>query len=200
MLNRSKPSDYAPLPVPESNSFTNGNTTPVPPPPVTSASSSSSPAPVSSGFKAPVSDVVNIISKGTFIQGDIQSEGEIRIDGKVKGVVSSKSKVVVGNDGIVEGDIVCTNADILGTISGTIKVSELLYLRSSALVNGDVTTRQFQMEPTARFNGRCIMEVESLMTTIPDNKEKEREKERERDKDKEKKTSDATPLFQKATV
>lgn len=198
MLNRSKPSDYAP-PVPESNLNTNGSTPSFTPPPAIPASSSSA-APANTGFRAPASDVVNIISKGTFIQGDIQSEGDIRIDGKVKGVVSSKSKVVVGNDGIVEGDIVCTNADILGTISGTIKVSELLYLRSSALVNGDVTTKQFQMEPTARFNGRCIMEVESLMTTIPDNKEKEREKERERDKDKEKKTGDATPLFQKATV
>ncbi len=193
MLNRSKPSDYAPLPVPESNSNTNGNTPGFTPPPAIPASSSSSSSsssassamPVSSGFRAPANDVVNIISKGTFIQGDIQSEGEIRIDGKVKGVVNSKSKVVVGNDGIVEGDVICSNADILGTISGTIKVSELLYLRASALVNGDVTTKQFQMEPTARFNGRCIMEVESLMTTMPDNK---------------KKTTDAAPLFEKATV
>lgn len=204
MLNRTnKPSDYMPQPAADATPVTtttgSGSVTSSPSSPGYSGSnpgSGSGSSPASGGFRSAASDVVNVISKGTSITGDVVSDGEIRIDGRVKGTVTSKGKVVIGNDGVVEGDILCTNADILGTLAGTIKVSELLYLRASALVKGDVTTRQFQMEPTARFNGRCIMEVESLMTTLPDVKEKEKEKEREKDK----KNGDAAHLFQKETV
>ncbi|CAL1516866.1 polymer-forming cytoskeletal protein [Chitinophaga sp. MM2321] len=109
---------------------------------------------------------INIIGSGTSIQGDIVCEGDIRIDGQVNGLVSTKAKIVVGPEGDIIGDLVCQSADILGKVTGIIKVEELLFLKSNALVQGDVYTTQFEMEPTAKFNGRCFMDNQPA----PDNK------------------------------
>lgn len=101
---------------------------------------------------------VNIIGNGTSIQGDIVCEGDIRIDGQVNGLVSTKAKIVVGPEGEITGDLVCQSADILGRVTGIIKVEELLFLKGNALVKGDVYTAHFEMEPSAKFNGRCYMD------------------------------------------
>ncbi|WP_212002669.1 polymer-forming cytoskeletal protein [Chitinophaga sp. HK235] len=100
---------------------------------------------------------VNIIGSGTTIQGDIVCEGDIRIDGQVNGLVSTKAKIVVGPEGDIIGDLVCQSADILGKVTGIIRVEELLFLKGNALVKGDVYTAHFEMEPSAKFNGRCYM-------------------------------------------
>ncbi|GAA0555275.1 bactofilin family protein [Chitinophaga japonensis] len=103
---------------------------------------------------------VNIIGSGTSIQGDIVCEGDIRIDGQVSGLVSTKAKIVVGPEGEITGDLVCQSADILGKVTGIIKVEELLFLKGNSMVKGDVYTAHFEMEPTAKFNGRCYMDAE----------------------------------------
>jgi cytoskeletal protein CcmA (bactofilin family) len=108
---------------------------------------------------------INIIGSGTSIQGDIVCEGDIRIDGQVNGLVSTKAKIVVGPEGDITGDLVCQSADILGKVTGIIKVEELLFLKANALVKGDVYTAHFEMEPTAKFNGRCYMDEQQA----PDN-------------------------------
>ncbi len=103
------------------------------------------------------SSTINIIGSGTSIQGDIVCEGDIRIDGQVNGLVSTKAKIVVGPEGDITGDLICQSADILGKVTGIIKVEELLFLKGNAHVKGDVYTAHFEMEPTAKFNGRCYM-------------------------------------------
>lgn len=105
---------------------------------------------------------VNIIGSGTSIQGDIVCEGDIRIDGQVNGLVSTKAKIVVGPEGEIIGDLVCQSADILGKVTGIVKVEDLLFLKGNALVKGDLYTAHFEMEPTAKFNGRCYMEPEEV--------------------------------------
>lgn len=106
---------------------------------------------------SPVSPSVNMISEGTSIQGEVSSNGDIRIDGKLSGMVFSKSKVVIGSSGVVEGDIRCQSADVLGRITGTIEVKEILYLKSSANIQGDITTDKMVVESGAIFNGSCSM-------------------------------------------
>ncbi|PUZ29516.1 cell shape determination protein CcmA [Chitinophaga parva] len=102
---------------------------------------------------------INIIGSGTSIQGDIVCEGDIRIDGSVTGLVSTKAKIVVGPEGEITGDLVCGSADVLGKVTGIIKVDDLLFLKGNALVKGDVYTQHFEMEPSAKFNGRCYMDA-----------------------------------------
>ncbi|HEY9362059.1 MAG TPA: polymer-forming cytoskeletal protein [Chitinophagaceae bacterium] len=98
-----------------------------------------------------------IISAGTTLKGDISSTNDLRIDGTVIGNVSSQSKIVIGANGNVEGDINGNQADIVGKVSGNIKTKELLQLRGDCLVNGNISAGKLQIEPTAIFNGQCKM-------------------------------------------
>ena len=100
---------------------------------------------------------VNIIGQGTTVQGDIASDGDLRIDGKVIGHVYSKSKVAIGPTGMVEGDVMAENADVSGTVTGTVKSEQLLFLKSTAVVNGDIIIGKLVVESGAVFNGHCKM-------------------------------------------
>ena len=101
--------------------------------------------------------VVNIIGQGTSILGDINSNGDIRIDGTLKGSIKTEGKVVLGKEGVVEGDVICQNADISGTIKAKITVSNLLSLKDTAKLNGDIVTNKLSIEPGAEFTGSCSM-------------------------------------------
>jgi cytoskeletal protein CcmA (bactofilin family) len=98
-----------------------------------------------------------IIGNGTVINGDINSTGDVRVDGKITGNISGKGKILVGPDGAVEGNINAEQIDILGKVTGTIKVNDLLQLKGKAIINGDVFTSKLQVEPSVTFNGKCNM-------------------------------------------
>ena len=100
---------------------------------------------------------INLIGNGTVIEGDIRSNGDIRIDGSVIGDVYSKAKVVIGNTGLIEGNINCQNADVSGTIKGKSSVNELLFLKASSKLNGDIVTGKLVVEVGATFTGSCNM-------------------------------------------
>ena len=103
------------------------------------------------------SGVVNIIGIGTIITGDIQAKGDIRIDGTLKGAVKTSGKVVVGEAGIIEGDVECNNADIAGSLNAKISVVQLLSLKATARLTGDLVTNKLAIEPGAAFTGHCSM-------------------------------------------
>ena len=103
------------------------------------------------------SSVVNMIGNGTVITGDIQSKSDIRIDGILKGSVKTQGKLVVGSTGVVEGDVVCVSADVSGEIKAKITVSQLLSLKSTSKLNGDIITNKLSIEPGATFSGSCSM-------------------------------------------
>ena len=100
---------------------------------------------------------VNLIGAGTKIKGNIQSAGDIRIDGTLIGTITSKGKVVVGSTGTVEGEITCENADISGTIKVKISVSNILLLKPTAKLTGDIVTSKLAIESGATFSGSCSM-------------------------------------------
>ena len=101
--------------------------------------------------------VVNIIGQGTSILGDINSNGDIRVDGTLKGSIKTEGKVVLGKEGGVEGDVICQNADISGVIKAKITVSNLLSLKDTAKLKGDIVTNKLSIEPGAEFTGSCSM-------------------------------------------
>ena len=99
----------------------------------------------------------NIIAKNTTIAGDIKSDGDFRIDGTVEGTITTQGRVVIGAKGIVKGDVQCSNADIEGTFSGKLIVTELLSLKGTAKINGEVFINKLSVEPGATFNATCEM-------------------------------------------
>jgi len=107
--------------------------------------------------KEETTTAVNMIGAGTVITGDVYSKGDIRVDGILKGSVITEGKVVLGREGVIEGDIECSTADISGTIKAKITVSQLLSLKASAKLNGDITTNKLSIEPGAEFTGSCSM-------------------------------------------
>lgn len=105
----------------------------------------------------PETPSVNLIGNGTDIIGDITSNGDLRIDGSLKGTIKSSGKVVVGSTGRVEGEIICQNADLSGEVKAHLKVYELLSLKANAVVTGDIITNKLAIEPGAVFTGACTM-------------------------------------------
>jgi cytoskeletal protein CcmA (bactofilin family) len=99
----------------------------------------------------------SIIGAGAQINGNIDSIGDIRIDGILKGNLSCKAKILIGPEGVVEGDIMGNSADILGRVQGRIRMSGLLHLHGKAVVDGDIHAAKLQIESTVSFNGKCHM-------------------------------------------
>ncbi len=99
----------------------------------------------------------SIIGAGTTINGDIDTSGDIRIDGILNGNLSGSAKILIGPEGSVLGNVEGQLADVLGKVSGTIKMADLLHLRGKALVKGDIFAGRLQIEPTVTFNGQCHM-------------------------------------------
>ena len=100
---------------------------------------------------------VSRVSAGTVIKGEINSPGDIRIDGVFEGKVYSKGRVVVGEKAVVKGDIVCFNVDFWGTMKGNFYVKDTLSLKAGCTVDGDLHVKRLQVELEAKFNGNCKM-------------------------------------------
>ncbi len=100
---------------------------------------------------------LNIINAGTSIIGDLSSEGDMRIDGSVKGYISSKARLVLGATCKIDGDIKATNLELSGEVNGNIFVTEVLTIKATAKVNGDIVSNKLIIESGAEFNGKCSM-------------------------------------------
>jgi cytoskeletal protein CcmA (bactofilin family) len=106
--------------------------------------------------------LLNLIGTGTIIKGDIQCNGDIRIDGSVKGKMEVRQKLVIGESGIVQGDVDAANVSVSGVITGNIKCQETAIFHATSQVTGDIHTKQIIIEQGAIFNGQCKMGAESL--------------------------------------
>ncbi|MDD3738834.1 MAG: polymer-forming cytoskeletal protein [Lentimicrobiaceae bacterium] len=100
---------------------------------------------------------MNLVGKDTVIEGEIRTKGDLRIDGKINGEINSNGKVIVGVSGSIKGALNCRNAEILGTIEGNVSIEELINLRSTSVIEGDIFTNKLAIENGAIFNGRCSM-------------------------------------------
>ena len=122
------------------------------------------------------SNSINIIGIGTKITGDVNSNGDIRVDGSLSGKLITKGKVVIGETGKVKGEINCKNSDVEGSIEGKITVSQLLSLKAKARIHGDIIATKLAIEPGCSFTGNCDMNVsisENGETVQPEKVEKQ---------------------------
>lgn len=99
----------------------------------------------------------NVIGKGTVLEGNIETSGNIRIEGRIIGNIKSRSKVALGSSSLVDGNVAAQNADIEGTVKGKVEISDLLVLKATGTVQGDIVTGKLVVEPGAVFNGTCKM-------------------------------------------
>ncbi|MFZ9388073.1 MAG: bactofilin family protein [Chitinophagaceae bacterium] len=106
---------------------------------------------------APAGNGTTLISSGTTLKGDVSSNGDLRIDGTIIGNIKSTAKIIIGASGVVEGDILGNQADIVGKVTGNVRAKELLQLRGDSVVTGNLYAGKLQVEPSATFNGQCHM-------------------------------------------
>lgn len=99
----------------------------------------------------------NLISLGTIINGNIDCESDFRLDGVLTGNFDCKGKLVVGVNGKIIGDVTCKSAEIEGYLQGNIIVEEVLNIKKSAVIIGDVSVGQLSIEPGAKFDAKCQM-------------------------------------------
>ena len=109
----------------------------------------------------------NIIGEGSTLTGNLNSSGNIRLEGKVKGDITSSSKVACGETSIVDGNVTADNAEIAGKVTGKVTVNDLLILKSSAKIQGDISTNNLVIESGASFNGACTMGTEESVDDEP---------------------------------
>lgn len=100
---------------------------------------------------------INIISEGTTIKGDISASGDIRIDGALEGNITAKGKLVIGPKGKVTGEINCNNVEVSGYIKGKVIVLDVLNMKSTAKVYGDIVIGKLSVEPGSVYIGNCNM-------------------------------------------
>ena len=103
----------------------------------------------------------NIIGKGTILEGNIETFGNIRVEGKLVGKVKTKSKAAFGPSAQVEGNVLAQNAEIEGHVTGTVEISDVLILKSTSVIDGDIVTNKLIVESGAAFNGSCKMGVKT---------------------------------------
>uniref|UniRef100_UPI0032169A59 bactofilin family protein n=1 Tax=uncultured Draconibacterium sp. TaxID=1573823 RepID=UPI0032169A59 len=100
---------------------------------------------------------INIIGEGTSIKGNINANSDTRIDGELVGNITSKGKLVVGPKGKIEGEVKCTNVEVAGFIKGKVTVTDLLIMKASSTIEGDIVAGKLSVEPGATFTGTCAM-------------------------------------------
>jgi len=94
---------------------------------------------------------------GTNIEGTVHAEKDIRIDGTMKGTLICKGKVIIGPTGTIIGDVQCENAVIEGTFDGILSVGEVLHVKETAKIEGDISTQKLIVQPGSIFNVKCKM-------------------------------------------
>lgn len=104
---------------------------------------------------------INRICHSTEVIGSINTSGDMRIDGVLKGDLTSKGRVVIGETGRIKGDLVCKNVDVWGSFEGKMTVSESTNFKTMAVIIGEIKTTKLYIEAGAKFNGSCTMPVES---------------------------------------
>lgn len=116
----------------------------------------------------------NSLVQGTRIEGSMFTENDIRIDGKLVGTLNCKGKVIIGPTGDIEGEIQCANAVVEGKFNGLLLVTELLHVRETAKIEGDVNTAKLIVQSGAVFEVSCKMGGQSMAKKSPKSGNQER--------------------------
>ncbi|MEW5919521.1 MAG: polymer-forming cytoskeletal protein [Bacillota bacterium] len=114
--------------------------------------------------------IETLIGKETVLSGSLQSKGSIRIDGSFKGEITSRSDVIIGEDGLVQARIDCINVILAGRVEGNIKTEGKLDIRSTGVLVGDAEVGSLAVEDGAVLTGNCKMKIREDKRVHTENK------------------------------
>ena len=102
---------------------------------------------------------ISIIGPGMEVEGDLKTNGTIRVEGRIRGTITAGKAVVLGQGGEIVGDVRTQDAVIGGRVTGTIVAESRLELQGSCVVEGEIHARaeHLKLDEGARFNGQIRM-------------------------------------------
>lgn len=100
---------------------------------------------------------LSIIARDMTITGDMQTEGVVKVEGRVNGNIHATSQVIVSPGAMIEGDLHTKEAVVAGEIKGTIRAAERIELQATALVRGDIYTPRISVIEGGRVSGEVNM-------------------------------------------
>ncbi|MTI48594.1 MAG: polymer-forming cytoskeletal protein [Firmicutes bacterium] len=101
-----------------------------------------------------------LIGQNTKLEGKIEAKGTVRLDGELVGDLVIEGSIIIGNKGVVKGNIICNNIVISGTVEGNIDCKEQLHLTNAGHINGDIKVKSFIVDENAVFEGKCKMQID----------------------------------------
>jgi cytoskeletal protein CcmA (bactofilin family) len=119
---------------------------------------------------------ISIIGQGMTVVGDVTTEGVVRVEGHVQGTVQAGKAVILGQAGLVDGNVFTEDAVIGGTVSGSITANNRVELQSTCTVRGEIRTRaeHLKLEEGARFTGQIEIIDEESPRDMPRPEEREK--------------------------
>jgi cytoskeletal protein CcmA (bactofilin family) len=108
------------------------------------------------------------IEKSTSMEGSIEAQADVRIDGYLKGDVTTTKKVVIGKTGRVIGQVRCQNAEIEGYLEGELTVDDLLSLQASAQLYAQIATAKLSVVEGAVIQGKILMKSPNTLKQVSD--------------------------------
>ena len=105
----------------------------------------------------PSSATISIIALGTTVKGDCETDGTLRVEGTVEGMIKAGKAVVVGKDGVVIGDIATQDAVIGGKVTGTVTAESRLELQATCVIDGEIRARRVKLDEGGKINGTFAM-------------------------------------------
>lgn len=110
---------------------------------------------------------IGFLDRGVKLEGTLELAGTFRIDGEVKGTVRCKERLIVGENGRLEGEIEAPLISVAGKIRGTVRSTTRIEILPSGVVEGEVHTPCLVMEAGGVLEGRCYMKPEAKPAAVP---------------------------------
>lgn len=110
-----------------------------------------------------VSNELNFLGSGTYVDGTVEAKGSLRIDGKVKGAVKAGDTLTIGARGEISGEVHARMAVVGGKIEGDIRVEEKLVLEANSILIGNLKAKKLVIDEGAFFQGKSVMDAKKQM-------------------------------------
>ncbi len=97
-----------------------------------------------------------VIAEQCTLEGDLTTQNSIKVDGRIQGTLRAEGRAIIGETGVVKGDVHAADLLVLGRLEGNV-FAQRLHLQASANIHGNITADTLQVDPGARYHGSVSM-------------------------------------------
>jgi len=116
--------------------------------------------------------IATLVSEGCIIDGNIKAPAFARIDGQITGNVMIDEGLILGEKGLIQGNIITKEMIVYGTVNGNLHVTSL-QIKASGKITGDIHTQVLEVETGAVYDGILSMTTNTKPAQIQNNKSAE---------------------------